>query len=124
MPKVIIGVFNPGETAADNGLMIHALRLANELEDAGADFEVVFEGQGVGWIERMCNRTEDSHPFDKHYGHYFDAIRDHVKACNMCCIRFNATEAVQAAGIPIIGEGKDHIDIGRYVLEGYQVINF
>ena len=58
-----------------------------------------------------------------HLADYFDAIRDHVKACNMCCIRFNATEAVQAAGIPIVGEGKDHIDIGRYVLEGYQVIN-
>lgn len=51
-------------------------------------------------------------------------ILGHVKACNMCCIRFNATEAVQAAGIPIVGEGKDHIDIGRYVVEGWQVVNF
>jgi hypothetical protein len=59
----------------------------------------------------------------KHYGEAFDAVRDHVVACNMCCIRFEQTDIVSAAEIPILGEGRDHVDVARWVLDGYQVIN-
>ncbi|MCH9680581.1 MAG: DsrE family protein [Deltaproteobacteria bacterium] len=121
--KVIVGVLNPGESPADNGRMVHALQLAKRLVDSGAEVEVVFEGKAVTWLPRLTQRTEDSHPFDKHYGPVFDSIRHRVRACNMCCKRFDATEAVAAADIPIVGQGQDHIDIARYVLEGYQVIN-
>ncbi len=40
----------------------------------------------------------------------------------MCCIRFDVMEKV-AADVPILGEGKDHVDVGRFVMDGYQVIN-
>ena len=122
--KVIIGIFNPGESPADNGRTIHALKLAKSLKDAGAEVLVVFEGQGVRWIPRFVNRDENSHPFVRHYGDAFDAIRDCVKACNMCTIRFDAREAILNADIPVVGEGREHIDIAPYVLEGWQVINF
>ncbi|MEM7152657.1 MAG: DsrE family protein [Myxococcota bacterium] len=121
--KIVVGVFNPGESAADNGRMVHALKLAKGLIDAGAEVELVFEGKAVTWLPRLTNRTEDSHPFDKHYGPVFDAVRSRVRACNMCCKRFDVYDAVRAAEIPIVGEGKDHIDIAAYVLDGYQVIN-
>lgn len=123
MNKVVVAILNPGKEPADNGRTIHALKLAKGLIDGGADVEVIFEGEGVKWIPRFVDRTEESHPFVKHYGPVFDAVRSHVKACNMCCIRFDVADAVAAAGIPILGEGREHVDIAKYVLDGYQVIN-
>ncbi len=123
MSKVVIGVFNPGESPADNGRMVHALQLAAKLDQAGADIVLMFEGQAVKWIGRFVNRTEESHPFEKNYGPVFDALRSKVRACNMCCKRFDQSEIVAGAGIPILGEGRDHVDIAQYVLDGYQVIN-
>lgn len=123
MNKVVVGVFNPGESPADNGRMVHALKLAAKLDEAGASVLLMFEGKAVQWISRFVNRTEDSHPFDKRYGPVFDQLRSKVRACNMCCKRFDQLDAVNAAGIPILGEGQDHVDIAQYVLDGYQIIN-
>ena len=123
MKKVVVGVFNPGESPADNGRMIHALKLAKGLKDGGADVVVVFEGKAVTWLPRFIDRNDDSHPFVKNYGSVFDDVRAISKACNMCCKRFDAAEAVAASDIPVEGEGKEHIDIAKYVLDGYDVIN-
>jgi hypothetical protein len=121
--KVVVAILNPGESPADNGRTIHALKLAKGLKDAGAELVVVFEGKGVTWLPRFLNQGEDSHPFVKHYGGIFDEIRPFVRACNMCCKRFNVLEQVQESDIPVDGEGSEHIDIAHYVLNGYQVIN-
>jgi len=123
MAKVIVGIQNPGEAAYHNGQTIHALKLAKKLKEAGAEVNVVFQAKGVTWIPRFANRSEESHPFVKNYGDVFDAVQDRILACNMCCIRFDVREPVDAAGIPIIGEGREHIDIAQYVLDGYQIIN-
>jgi len=121
--KVVVSILNPGEAAEHNGQTIHALKLASKLKAAGADVVVVFEGKGVSWLPRFLDRSDDSHPFVKHYGYVFDEVRDAVVACNMCAIRFDLRDSIAAADIPIKGEGKDHIDIAQYVLDGYQVIN-
>jgi hypothetical protein len=124
MQKVVINILNPGEAPEHNGQMVHALFLAKELHEGGATVEVIFQGKGVSWLPRFTARNDDSHPFVKHYGEVFDAIRPLVRACNMCCKRFDATEAVQGAEIPILGEGKGHANVGSYLLDGYQVLNY
>ncbi len=123
MTKVVVAIVNPGESPADNGRTVHALKLAVGLKKAKAEVVVVFEGKGVSWLPRLLHRTGESHPFDRNYGPLFDEIRPLVRACNMCCKRFDVREKVEAAEIPIDGEGREHIDISRYVVEGYQVIN-
>ena len=124
MKKVVVGINNPGAAPADNGRTIHALKLAAGLSEAGADVVVHVHGEGVKWIARFVERSESSHPFVKNYGYAFDAVRDKVVACNMCCKRFDQTEAVAAAGVPILGEGKAHSDVARWVMDGYQIINY
>lgn len=124
MKKIIISITNPGESPADNGRTIHALKLAKGLRAGGAEVLLVFEGQGVTWIDRFVRRSEDSHPFVKHYGPAFDEVRDLARACNMCCIRFDATEAVQAAEIPILGDGREHVDTASYVLDGWHLVTY
>lgn len=122
-PKFVVSIINGGQSPADNGRTIHALKLAKELNDGGAEVIVMFDGQGVSWIERFAERTEDSHPFVKNYGYAFDEIRPLMRACNMCCKRFDATEAATAAAIPIDGEGRDHVNLGQLALAGYQIIH-
>lgn len=123
MKKVLVTVMNPGESPADNGRTVHALKLAASLIDSGAEVTVLFQGKGVSWLPRLTARTEESHPFDKHYGPVFDAIRPHVRACNMCCKRFDVHEAVTASEVPILGDGQGHADVARFVLDDYQVIS-
>lgn len=60
----------------------------------------------------------------RNYGHRFDEVREHVEACNFCCKRFDTMAAVQGAGIPIVGEGKAHMKLSKYVLDGWNVVTF
>ena len=121
--KFVISIINPGDCPADNGRTIHALKLAKELKEGGAEVQLMFDGQGVQWIERFTQRTEDSHPFVKHYGHVFDEVRDLARACNMCCKRFDSLEAAQKAELPIDGVEREHVNLGKLALDGWQIIH-
>lgn len=58
------------------------------------------------------------------YGPAFDAILPDLETCNMCCIRFDAMPAAQAAGVPVHGEGREHWDMAGLVLDDWQILNF
>lgn len=123
MSKVAIITFVEHQNPVDRGRMAHVLNLASELKAAGTEFELVFAGKSVEWLPQLLNADRASeHPFVRNYGDHFDAVREHVVACNFCCKRFKTHEAVGAAGVPIIGEGSKHMSLGRYVAEGWQVI--
>lgn len=122
--KVILNILNPGATAADNGRTITALKLAENLVNAGAEVKVAFQGEGVKWIGRFHARTDESHPFVRNYGGTFDGLHAHVETCNMCCKRFDSTEAAQAAGVPIHGDGNAHWDMAGLLLADWQILNF
>ena len=124
MEKVIINILNPGEAPEHTGQTIHALNMAKNLHEAGVTVEVIFQGKGVTWLPRFTTRNDDSHPFVKHYGEVFDAVRPYVMACNMCCKRFDVVDAVQGAEIKILGEGDGHADIASYLVAGYQILNY
>ncbi|MCO4746262.1 MAG: DsrE family protein [Proteobacteria bacterium] len=125
MKKVAIVTHMEHASPADRGRMAHALHLARDLKDGGAEVKLVFGGKSVDWLAQLTNPERDKeHPFVRAYGNVFDAVRDHAEACNFCCIRFDATESVQAAGIPIRGEGKDHMNLAAYVLDGWELITF
>lgn len=124
MKKHIIIVMTDNQTPADNGRMITALKMANNLVAKGADVEVVFDGKGVNWVPGFAERNESSHKFINHYGHYFDSLRDKVRVCNMCAKRFDVHEKVSTLNFPILGEGTDHADYSDSVMEGASVMTF
>ena len=75
------------------------------------------------WLPQLLNENRaEEHPFVRNYGNHFDAVREHVVACNFCCKRFDTHAAVSAAGVPIHGEGTKHMALGRYLAEGWRVI--
>ena len=124
MNKFLITVLNPGESAADNGRMIHALTFASSCKKSDAEFELIFSGKAVEWVPKFLERNDDSNPFVKHYGYYFDEVISHIKVCNMCCKRFDVHELISQSDVPIVGVEKDHIDLSSYITGGYQFINF
>jgi hypothetical protein len=121
--KIAVVVFVPHSDPSDRGRMSHALHLARDLKRGGADFKFIFAGQSVEWLPELTSPDRDAqHPFVKAYGNVFDEVREHVETCNFCCIRFDTTEAVTRAEIPINGDGREHMELGRLVLDGYRVI--
>ncbi len=124
MNKHILIVMSDSETPTDNGRMITALKMANNLVNKGAEVELYFDGKGVTWVPGFAERNENSAKFITHYGHYFDAVRDRVRVCNMCAKRFDVRERVSALDIPIMGEGHEHADYSEDVLAGATVVTF
>lgn len=122
---VAIVVFVEHQQPADRGRMAHVLNLAAELQAAGTEFELVFAGKSVEWLPQWTNPNRaEEHPFIQHYGNLFDQVRDHVVSCNFCNRRFETTDAVQEAGIPIHGDGSAHLSMGRYLREGWRIVTF
>ena len=121
--KTAVLTFTEHQNPVDRGHMAHVLHLGAELKRAGQDFVVIFAGKSVEWLPQLTNpNRHEEHPFIKNYGHLFDEFRDHVHVCNFCSIRFGAKEQVQAAGLKIEGEGKAHMELSTYVLEGWNIV--
>ncbi len=123
--KVAVVVYMQHESPVDRGRMAHALHLAKEIKAAGKELAFIFAGKSVDWLPQLCNPNRDEeHPFVRNYGNLFDAVREDVVACNFCTRRFEARDEIEAAGVKILGEGRDHMELSRYALDGYQIIQF
>ena len=96
------------------------------LADQPQDFRsALFAGKAVEWLPELTAEDRDAqHPFVRNYGSRFDAVRDHVVACNFCTIRFGVKDQVEASGVPIEGEGKAHATMGRLIDEGWEIVTF
>ena len=124
MKKHILIVMSDSETPADNGRMITALKMANNLVNKGAEVELHFDGKGVTWVPGFAERDENSAKSITHYGHYFDSVCDRIRVCNMCAKRFDVREKIASFDIPVLGEGHEHADYSEDVLAGASVVTF
>lgn len=86
----------PGEEAI--GRAFNALAAALELDRAGDDVLVQFQGTGTRWPGVLNDPT---HPLNG----LFEAVRHTIKSASCgCAAQFGATEAVQACGLPLLAE--------------------
>lgn len=78
----------------------------------------MFDGAGTKWVGALAR---EGHPLHRQ----FVAVKATIDgACRYCARAFGATEAVQAAGVPLLGEYEGHPSIRKLVAQGYQVITF
>lgn len=55
----------------------------------------------------------------------YASVRDHIAgACKYCAKAFGHTESVEAAGVPLLDEYKQHPSLRSLVHDGYAVITF
>lgn len=103
--------------------VLHALRAAKEFKAANVPVKLFFHGIGVQWLTLFEAKSDE---FTQHYRPLFDDVRDTMAgACYFCSTdRFEAGEAAERLGIPLVGDPGDHHTIAALIAEGYQTIVF
>jgi hypothetical protein len=99
---------------------IHVLLNGIDLYERGQEGLIVIEGEAVNLVSEM------SQP-----GHFLFTLYQKAKdlglfhgACKACATKLKAAEAIEKAGIPLIGEMSGHPSMGEFLSKGYDVITF
>ncbi|MNN37215.1 DsrE/DsrF-like family protein [compost metagenome] len=106
-------------TEEEKGRAIHSLVYAQELHDAGHEVKLIFDGQGVLWINKFENPDHMMNPL-------FKAVKKLgvMEACGHCANSFNVTENIQQASVPFSKDinTEEHTNIATLVTDGWQII--
>ena len=99
---------------------VHVLLNGLDLKERGADARIVFEGESVTLVGQLEQEGTMFRPL------YLKAKEAGIidGACKACSAKLGATEAVQAAGLPLIEGVQGHPAMGDYLARGYQIITF
>lgn len=104
----------------DVGPAANGLEYAIDLDDAGHDVEVFFDGEATQWPGTL--EAKPDHPVNE----YFEEIddRDLVGgACGFCANAFDAVEGCEEAGIELLGGPDEHgPDVGELTESGYELL--
>lgn len=71
MATALVMMTDPGNPEA-NGRMVHLLKAADALREAGDEVGVYLRGAGVNWATAFAVREDN---FTKHYGELFDRVK-------------------------------------------------
>lgn len=116
--KVAVIVLADTETHEDLARVVNAMVAALECKEAGDDVVVLFDGAGTRWpgeLEKADHRAHD----------LWEKVRDQVAgACDYCAEAFDATHAVEHAGVKLLDEYRRHPSIRGLLVEGYQVLTY
>lgn len=116
MSKVAIFVH---ATEDEIGRAIHSLVYTQELHEAGHEVKLIFDGQGVLWINRLEDSSHMVNPL-------FKAVKKLgvIEACGHCASSFNETENINQANVSFSKEidTDGHTNIATLVSGGWQII--
>lgn len=118
MHKTAIVIFADIDTTEAMGKVSNAFMLALESAEKGDDLKIIFEGAGTKWIGELENKEHKLHPL-------YSAIKDKITgACQFCSTAFGVKNQVEAAGIKLLSEYKNHPSLRNLFTEGYYVVTF
>ena len=118
MAKLGVVVFADTESHADLGRVVNALITVKEAGEAGDEVRLIFDGAGTRWIGELASPAHRSHRL-------YISVKDRITgACEFCARAFGATEAVQAAGVPLLDEYHQHPSLRRLVADGFELLIF
>ena len=96
----------------------HALLYAKELNEAGIEVKVVFDGAGVKSLVALANPERPIYPL-------YVQLKDTgiiAGVCEFCSTAMGVEEPVLATGIPRLNAVNGHPSITDYVKNGYTPI--
>ncbi len=118
MVNVAILVLADTETHGDMGRLSNALESVKEFKEANDEVQLIFDGAGTKWIPELSKA-------DNRLNGLFNSVKSKTAgACRFCAVAFGVKEAIQASGIPLLGEFEGHPSLRKLVSQGYQVITF
>jgi len=117
MPKVSILVFSELETShGDLARVVNALQIAREFKEAGDEIKLLFDGGGVAAVAAM---VQPAHKLHKTYTLVADTV---AGACAYCAKAFGVKEELEAAGVTLLGDYKQHPSIRSLMVDGFTVL--
>lgn len=98
----------------------HVLINALDMHDRGADAKVIFEGESVKLVGELAQEGAQFHSL------YAKAKENGLiaGACKACSAKLGVTDAVQAEGLPLLGEAMGHPSMAAWRKQGYEIITF
>lgn len=102
------------------GPATNGLKYAIELDEAGHQVRVFFDGSATEWIALLTE--EGDHPVRK----FYEQARERGLlggACGYCANAFGVYDEVNETGIELVGEHGSHgPDVGELVADGYELL--
>lgn len=115
MHKVAIVVYSRLE-GSGTSTVYRALMFAQELQRAGDDAVVMFDGGGSVTAAELADPAHRMHAL-------FKSV-PLAGVCRHCAKSYGVLDAVQAAGLPLLADDRGHASLRALLAEGRQIVTF
>ncbi len=97
---------------------VHVLLNGLDLNEKGLQGKIVLEGESVTLVEKMSQAGHFLNPL------YQKALTADLflGACKACSTKLNAREAIEIAGIPLIGDMAGHPSFASFLADGWEIL--
>ena len=115
MHKIALVIYGKLE-GSDNSAIYRALMFAQELQRNGDDVTLVFDGAGSVAAAELAQPDHRFHPL-------FKDVRARVRGvCRFCAKSYGVLDAIEASGLPLLGDDRGHASLRALLEEGRQII--
>jgi hypothetical protein len=115
MHKIALVIYGRLE-GSDRSAIYRALMFAQELHGAGDDVSIVFDGAGSVTAAELLMPAHSFHAL-------FNSIRPNVRGvCRFCAKSYGVLDAIETAGLPLLGDDRGHASLRALLEEGRQII--
>lgn len=118
MPQAAMLILAGTETKADLGRVVNALQIARELDEAGDDVTVIFDGAGTQWIPTLLDEEH------KYHGLFERAKHNVAGACSYCAGAYGVKEAIEGTDVDLLDEFDGHPSVRKLISNGYEILTF
>lgn len=118
MTPIAVLILAGTETAADLGRVVNALQIARELDEAGDEITVIFDGAGTQWVPTL---SDEGHKYHDLYQKTRGVI---AGACSYCAGAYGVKEDIEGTEVDLLDEFDGHPSIRTLISNGYQIITF
>ncbi|MCA1671789.1 MAG: DsrE family protein [Actinobacteria bacterium] len=106
------------EARADLGRVVNALQIARELDEAGDDATIIFDGAGTQWVPAL---SDEGHKYHRLYEQTKHQV---AGACSYCAGVYGVKEAIEGAEVELLDEFEGHPSVRKLISDGYQILTF
>jgi hypothetical protein len=118
MAAAAILVLAGTEAKSDLGRVVNALQIAKELDEAGDEVTVIFDGAGTQWVPTLMDQEHKYHGL-------FEQARDNVAgACSYCAGAYGVKDAIERTDVKLIDEFGGHPSVRKLISNGYEILTF
>jgi hypothetical protein len=115
MFKIALVIYSTLE-GSGNSAIYRTLMFAQELQRAGDDVSIVFDGAGSKAAAEMA---EPGHRFHT----LFESVRPQLRGvCRYCAKSYEVLERIEKAGLPLLTDDRGHASLRALLLEGRQIV--